>query len=118
MNKLIKLEELSFFGFSLYLFTQLGYSWWLYAGFFLAPDLGLLGYMLGPRFGSWTYNLFHHKGIAIALYILGALIPDPVFQFAGIILFGHSSLDRVLGYGLKFPDSFQNTHLGIIGRSK
>jgi hypothetical protein len=31
-------------------------------------------------------------------------------------LFGHSSFDRVLGYGLKHEDAFQNTHLGRIGR--
>jgi hypothetical protein len=31
-------------------------------------------------------------------------------------LFCHSSLDRVLGYGLKYPDAFQNTHLGRIGK--
>ena len=31
-------------------------------------------------------------------------------------LFGHSSFDRVMGYGLKHEDSFQNTHLGGIGR--
>ena len=31
-------------------------------------------------------------------------------------LFGHSSFDRVMGYGLKHEDAFQNTHLGRIGR--
>ena len=31
-------------------------------------------------------------------------------------LYGHSSFDRVLGYGLKHEDAFQNTHLGRIGR--
>lgn len=31
-------------------------------------------------------------------------------------LLGHSSFDRVLGYGLKHEDAFQNTHLGRIGR--
>ncbi|MEJ7830333.1 MAG: DUF4260 family protein [Segetibacter sp.] len=28
----------------------------------------------------------------------------------------HISLDRVLGYGLKYNDSFSNTHLGVIGK--
>jgi uncharacterized protein DUF4260 len=31
-------------------------------------------------------------------------------------LFEHSSFDRVLGYGLKHEDAFQNTHLGRIGK--
>jgi hypothetical protein len=37
-------------------------------------------------------------------------------QLIGVILLGHSSLDRALGYGLKYEDSFQNTHLGRIGK--
>ena len=39
-----------------------------------------------------------------------------MLMFAGTILLGHSSLDRVFGYGLKYPDSFKATHLGMIGR--
>ena len=31
-------------------------------------------------------------------------------------LLGHSSFDRVFGYGLKHEDAFQHTHLGRIGR--
>ena len=31
-------------------------------------------------------------------------------------LLGHSSCDRIIGYGLKHEDAFQNTHLGRIGR--
>ncbi len=37
---------------------------------------------------------------------------------AGIIMFGHSGMDRVFGYGLKHTDSFSNTHLGRIGKTK
>jgi hypothetical protein len=40
-----------------------------------------------------------------------------VLALAGVIIFAHSSLDRALGYGLKFSDSFTNTHLGRIGRA-
>ena len=34
----------------------------------------------------------------------------------GILLFAHSCFDRVWGYGLKYTDSFQHTHLGKIGK--
>jgi hypothetical protein len=37
---------------------------------------------------------------------------------AGVIMLGHSSFDRVLGYGLKYGDSFRHTHLGWIGRGQ
>jgi len=32
-----------------------------------------------------------------------------------IILFGHSSMDRIFGYGLKTNQGFKFTHLGTIG---
>jgi hypothetical protein len=41
----------------------------------------------------------------------------PAMQLAGLIMFGHSAFDRLLGYGLKFKDSFNHTHLGHIGKS-
>ena len=52
----------------------------------------------------------------MALFILGAYLHVPWVQGAALILFGHSSLDRVFGYGLKYTDAFQHTHLGWIGR--
>jgi hypothetical protein len=116
MKNLLKLEELFLFGFALFLFSRLDYGWGLFALFFFVPDLSMIGYLKGSRFGSWTYNLIHHKGLSVALYALGALTSTLWLMFAGTILLAHSSFDRVLGYGLKHEDAFQNTHLGRIGR--
>lgn len=113
---MLKLEEIFLFGLALFLFSKLDYGWGRYALWFLAPDLSMIGYVMNPRVGSWTYNLIHHKGLAVALYVLGNLLAIPWLMFAGTILLGHSSFDHVLGYGLKYPDAFQNTHLGRIGR--
>ncbi|MBV6449375.1 MAG: hypothetical protein MHPDNHAH_00085 [Anaerolineales bacterium] len=115
MKYLLKLEELLLFALALFLFSQLDYGWGTYALLFLAPDLSMIGYLANPRVGAWTYNLVHHKGLSVALYVLGNLLSIPWLMFAGTILLGHSSLDRVLGYGLKYSDAFQNTHLGRIG---
>ena len=116
MRNLIKLEELFLFLLSIYLFIQLDYAWWWYALLFLAPDLGMIGYLISPQFGAQTYNLLHHKAIAVALFLIGAWLAVPPLQLAGVIILGHSSADRVLGYGLKYPDAFQHTHLGWIGK--
>lgn len=116
MKTLLKLEDFLLFSLSLFLFSRLDYSWWLFALLFLTPDLSMLGYLINPRIGAWTYNLVHHLGVGITLYALGALLTIPWLMFAGTLLFGHSSLDRVFGYGLKYEDSFQNTHLGRIGK--
>ena len=116
MKNLLRLEELLLFGLAVFLFSQLDSGWGNYALLFLAPDLSMLGYLAGPRVGAWTYNLVHHKGLAVAAYVLGYFLVTPWLMFAGTILLGHSSLDRVFGYGLKHEDAFQNTHLGKIGR--
>ncbi len=118
MDRLLKLEELGLFGLSLLLFSQLDYAWWVYPVLLLAPDLGMIGYLVNPAVGAVTYNLTHHKGLAVLLYAAGILAAFPALALVGIILLGHASLDRVLGYGLKYPDSFQHTHLGWIGASR
>ena len=116
MRNLLKLEEFFLFGLSLFLFSGLEYSWGWYALLFLAPDLSMVGYLANPRLGAWTYNLVHHKGLAVAFYVLGYLLSIPWLMFVWTLLLGHSSLDRVFGYGLKYPDAFQNTHLWRIGK--
>jgi hypothetical protein len=117
MKTLIKIEELLLAALSFYLFLALDYVWWWFLILFLAPDLSMLGYLFGPKVGAWTYNLAHHKGIAIALFVIGGNLQLQWLQLVGVIILGHSSLDRVLGYGLKYTDAFQHTHLGMIGRA-
>ncbi len=118
MRNLLKLEELALFGFAVYLFTTLDYPWWLFLVLLLTPDLGAIGYVAGPRVGATTYNLTHHKGIAILFLLAGILVSNEILQLIGVIMFAHSSIDRVFGYGLKYPDSSDHTHLGWVGRSK
>jgi hypothetical protein len=116
MKNLLNLEEFAMFGFALFLFSQLDYGWGWFALWFFAPDLSMIGYLVNPRFGAWMYNLIHHKGLSLPLYAFGYLTTNPALMIAGTILLGHSSFDRVLGYGLKYEDAFQHTHLGRIGR--
>ena len=118
MHNLIKLEELFLFFLSIFLFSELGTPWWWYLVLFLAPDLGILGYLAGPRVGAFSYNFLHHKAISVAAFVLGAYLVSLPLQLAGVIMLGHSGFDRVVGYGLKYPDSFRHTHLGYIGKAQ
>mgnify|MGYP001943298805 CR=1 FL=1 len=104
------------FGFSVFLFHQLMFDWWWYLLLFFAPDLGFIGYAVNSRIGAFLYNILHHKGIALCLYGIGVFLNDANFQLVGIVFFGHAAFDRALGYGLKHSDSFNNTHLGKIGK--
>ncbi len=117
MKNLLRLEELALFLLAIYLFSELDYAWWVFPVLLLAPDLGALGYLGGSRIGAATYNLTHHKGIAVAAYLVGALLGSQILQLVGVIMLAHSSLDRVVGYGLKYPDSSDHTHLGWVGKT-
>jgi hypothetical protein len=116
VKTLLRIEELFLALLSVFLFALLDISWWWFVLLFLAPDLGALGYLVNPRVGAFTYNLTHHKAVALAAYLIGTWAGRPPLQCAGLIILAHSSFDRVLGFGLKYPDSFQHTHLGKIGR--
>ena len=117
MKNILKLEELAMLGISIYLLYFMGAPWWCYLLLALGPDISMIGYAGGNKIGAVAYNLFHHKGIAIALFFTGWMLKDTTLMIAGIILFGHSSMDRVFGYGLKFNDGFEHTHLGMIGKA-
>ena len=117
MITLLRLEEAAMLLLSIYLYyTQLHFSGWLFWALFLLPDLGMAGYLINSKVGAFTYKVFHHKGIAILLYLIGLGTASELLQLAGLVMFVHSSIDRVLGYGLKYSDSFSNTHLGMIGK--
>ncbi|NGP88899.1 DUF4260 domain-containing protein [Fodinibius halophilus] len=113
----LKLEELGMFLLSIILFTQTEFSWWWFPALILLPDIGMVGYAINNRYGAYCYNLFHHKGIAVLFFGSGFFLKMPYLELTGIILFGHASMDRIFGYGLKFTNSFQNTHLGTIGKN-
>ena len=78
----------------------------------------MVGYLAGNKVGAIVYNLFHHKAVALVIYSIGMYFGNEVLQLIGVILFGHSSMDRMLGYGLKYFSGFQITHLGKIGKEK
>jgi Domain of unknown function (DUF4260) len=64
---------------------------------------GMIGH---PQLKNFQHNLFHHKGIAIVCYMTSIYFNIPELAFTGLVLLGHSSFDRIFGYGLKFPDNF------------
>lgn len=117
MKNILKLEEAAQFGLCLYVLNIQEAAWWWYPLLILGPDISMIGYIAGNKAGAATYNLFHHKGVAVTIFFVGLLQPVWVLQLIGIVLFGHSSMDRMFGYGLKTEQGFKYTHLGIIGKN-
>lgn len=89
--------------------------WYFYAGFFFTPDIAFLGYVINPKIGALFYNIMHHKGIWMIIALIGFSLNIEWLLGLGIVYVGHSAFDRIFGYGLKYADNFQNTHLGLIG---
>ena len=117
MKTTLKLEELAMLLLGIYTFGFLYFSWWMFLALFFLPDVGMFGYLFGKKTGAFTYNLFHHKGLAIFIYLAGFFFLNEYLQLTGVIIFSHASFDRLIGYGLKYEEGFKFTHLGEIGKS-
>jgi hypothetical protein len=117
MDFAIKIEEAAITAVAIYFLTKynLGLPVWLWVLLFFSPDLSMLGYLVNSRVGAFMYNLFHHRGVALSLLATGFLMHLDILITGGLLLAAHSSFDRMLGYGLKFPDNFKHTSLGWMG---
>ena len=118
MKNLIRWEEAGLFLLTIFLFLQLAQPWWLFFALLFVPDLSMLGYLGGNRFGAIVYNLVHHRGVGAVLYLAGMAAPLPGPALVGVILLAHSTFDRLFGYGLKQFQGFAYTSLGKIGNSR
>ena len=113
---LLRLEGGAAFAAALAVYAHHGFSWPALAILFLAPDVAMLGYFAGPRAGAAVYNIAHTYVLALALAAAGFFGGAPFAAAGGLIWIAHIGFDRTLGYGLKYPTAFGDTHLGLSGR--
>jgi len=114
---LLRLEGLALFAAMVLLYSTRGGPWWLFAVLFLAPDLSFAAYLAGARIGGMVYNAVHVTAVPIVLLIAGFVFDLPLAASIAIIWLAHIGMDRAAGYGLKYPDAFNHTHLGRIGKA-
>lgn len=93
-------------------------TWWLALIVFFAPDLSFFAYLAGSRAGAAVYNTVHLYGFGLVVMAVGAVTDQPWITALGFLWLAHAGFDRMLGYGLKLASSFQDTHLGRIGRDR
>ena len=108
---LLHLECAAVFILSLFAYHGNHGSWPIFALLFLVPDVSMIGYLANTRIGAITYNGGHtYIGpLALAGYCL-ASVHHALFSLS-LIWIAHIGFDRMLGYGLKYPAQFQDTHL-------
>ena len=108
---LIRLEGLAAAVLAAVVYSRISGSWLVFVLLFLVPDLSMLGYLAGPRTGSAIYNIVHTYLAPILLGAYGVFTQGALILSLALILFAHIGIDRLLGFGLKYPSGFRDTHL-------
>jgi hypothetical protein len=114
----LRLEGAAAFVAGLALYGWLSAPWLAVVPLLLLPDLSAIGYLRGPRLGALTYNVVHNWAAGLLLLGIGLAANVTPVAILGAVFIAHVGMDRAVGYGLKLPTSFQDTHLGRIGREK
>jgi hypothetical protein len=118
VRTLLRLEGAVIFVFAVGLYLRYGGSPWLLIPLLLAVDVSMAGYLANARLGALTYNALHSWAPGFVVLGLGLVSGTDGAVVAGAVLVSHVGMDRMLGYGLKYPTAFGDTHLGRIGRSR
>lgn len=110
-NALLRAEGLALAVAAVLVYVDGDWSIWPLAVFFLAPDLSMLAYLAGPRLGSLGYDAAHTTALPLALAAGGILGGSELALQIALIWAAHIGADRLIGYGLKYPTAFKDTHL-------
>jgi len=108
---LLRLEGIGVLAGAVVAFGWLDESWWIFVVLLLVPDLGLVGYAFGPRTGAIAYDLTHTSIGPIALAVVAVATDDTFLGALAATWLAHIGMDRALGFGLKYPTAFKDTHL-------
>lgn len=114
----LRLEGLAAAALTALLFARTGARWWLFAALWLVPDFSIAGYLAGPRWGALFYNTVHSYFLPVALAAAALLLHRAALLPVALIWFNHIGVDRLLGYGLKYPAGFGFTHLKRLGKQQ
>ncbi len=117
-RRLLRVEGATLLAGSLIAYSTTDQAWWLVPLTLLLPDLTMIGYLGGARLGSYLYNLGHSTPLPAAIVAIGWWQDKTLVVALGLVWLAHIGVDRLVGYGLKYDDHFQHTHLGRLGRNR
>ena len=108
---LLRIEGAAMFASSLLLYRFVEARWAVFFVLFLWPDLFMVGYLRNAKLGARFYNLVHTDALPLALAAVSAGLRQSGLLMFALIWLAHIGADRALGYGLKYPTFFKDTHL-------
>jgi hypothetical protein len=110
-RSLLHLEGVAVAVAALVIYFWAGHPWWLILVLALAPDLAMAAYAAGPRIGAAAYDLVHTYALPVGLGTIGVVADSDAAVAVALIWLTHIGVDRAIGYGLKYPGGFKDTHL-------
>jgi Domain of unknown function (DUF4260) len=108
---LLHLEGAVLFAGAIALYLDADFSVLALVLLFLAPDLSMIAFLAGPRRGALAYDAVHTTALPLALGVIGVVTDSGVPVQIALIWLAHIGIDRAVGYGLKYPTAFKDTHL-------
>jgi hypothetical protein len=111
INKMVRIENGFAFAISFYIYIQLDFPIWLFFVLLLVPDITMIGYAFNNKTGALVYNFGHSFILPLLLALCYLYFSNDYLLIISIIWISHIFMDRLLGFGLKYKDSFNKTHL-------
>jgi Domain of unknown function (DUF4260) len=108
---LLQAEGLALLFAAVVVYADAGFSWVAFLVLFLAPDLSFVGYAVNTKVGALAYNLVHNLVLPLALGAIGVVADADIAIQVALIWLAHIGIDRMLGFGLKYPTDFKDSHL-------
>jgi hypothetical protein len=110
-NYLLRAEGVAVAVAALAIYFYADYPWWLLLVLALVPDISFLGFAVSPRVGTVTYNAAHTLVAPVLVGAVGVVAEVDLAVQVALIWLTHIGVDRSIGYGLKYPSAFRDTHI-------
>jgi len=108
---LLRIEGSLLFADSIVCYHETQASWVLFAVLLLALDFSMAGYLINAKTGATIYYAVHTLSGPLLLLAYAVLTAHTGLVPYGLIWTTHVAMDRMLGFGLKYPTQFKDTHL-------
>ena len=111
---MLHMEGLAVFIGAVVLYGHISGNWLVFLLLLFTPDVAMIGYLVNTRLGSLIYNVVHTYTLALIIALIALALESTTGVSLGLILFAHIGIDRTMGYGLKYPTAFKDTHFNYV----
>ena len=111
VKKVIHAEYGAAFILLLFIYVNLEFSLWWFFLLLFVPDVMMAGYLVNTKVGAALYNLGHNLVLPIICVGVSFYFSSETGLMLALIWLAHILMDRFLGYGLKYSQSFKETHM-------